>query len=194
MAMVIVGKLKPENESLADRVGSKVKSEAITELNVLKARVAQLEEDNAGLVAERDQLKIEIVKERDHLKVEFEKERRKLMKEIEDTSELVLKLRKENEKIEKDMKEKERISKKATLRAKNQEEKIKKIEEGHDTKVKELTKQLDKAKGDLLVYLSKKRLKTTSAKEREKTHLVSHHGTTFKQLNRPRQEPYAEGD
>lgn len=194
MAGLVLEKLKTENELLANQVGMKVKDEALTELKSLKEKVSELEKERDELAQVRDTLKNDIVKEKEQMKKEHEKERLKRVTDFEEKNELIAKLQGENDRLQKRIKEKEKIAKKAEGKVKSHADQVAKMEEEHKAKVKEMKKQLDKAKGDLLVKKSKKRLQDSSVRNREATRLISHHDSSNRHYKLPKHEPYVEGD
>ncbi|XP_045194668.2 uncharacterized protein LOC123550301 isoform X2 [Mercenaria mercenaria] len=195
MTVMVLEKLKPEYEALAKQVGEEVKESTITELKDLRGKLTASEAEVKSLKVERDNLKTENSKERDQMKKEFEKDRLKRVKEFEEKKELIDNLQKENEQFKSLLKEKDKMLKKADGKAKSEEQKRIKFEEESGKKQKELQKELDKIKGELLVQKSKKRLQVSSASKKECLgKLNSQHGLYPRQFNGHKPIPYDEGD
>ncbi|KAH3774318.1 centlein-like [Dreissena polymorpha] len=200
MAELLVEQLKAEHEALANQVGLRVKTEAIEELSTLRKEVQELKEENGSLMASIEGLKIDNIKEREQIKREFEKDRLKRVNDVEEKNERISALEKENQTLQEQVKEKQRQTKIAEKKAKVFEDKLKKAEEEHNEKIKELHKELNKAKGELLVFRSKKRIKSSSTdNERPKTFLISRGGASAGRRGTkipplPPTIPYQEGD
>ncbi|KAL4235213.1 hypothetical protein ACF0H5_006851 [Mactra antiquata] len=193
MASILIDKIKPEYEILAKKVGQEVKEATVSELGDLRAKLKESQYQLESLSDERDLLKTENIKERDLMKREFEKDRLKRLKDSEEKNELIDKLKAENSKLLAALKDKDKHLKKADFKVKAEETKRLKCEEEAEKRIKEMQKELDKVKGELLMFKSKKRLQVSSAKNRKDSvlsKLNSHHGIAkhFEQL------PYHEGD
>lgn len=200
MAELLVEQLKAEHEALANQVGLRVKVEAIEELSNLRKEIQELKDENESLKVSIEGLKIENIKEREQIKREFEKDRLKRVNDVEEKNERITALEKENQTLQEQVKQKQTQTKIAEKKAKFFEDKRNKAEEEHTEKIKELHKELNKAKGDLLVFRSKKRVKSSSIdNERPKTFLISRGGASAGRRGTkipplPPSIPYQEGD
>lgn len=196
MALMVIEKLKPEYDTIAKKVGNEVKEATVSELKKLREKLKETEYKLESISDERDLLKTEIIKERDLIKRGYEKDRLKRVKEFEEKNELIDKLKSENEKLKSTLKDKDKYLKKAETKVKTEEAKRIKSEEESEKRQKDLQKELDKAKGEILVLKSKKRVQVTSAaKSRKETllgRLNSHYGKYPRHFNG--HLPYDEGD
>jgi len=200
MAEVLVSRLREEHETLANHVGTRVKDEAIGELRRLREEVVDLREQNTSAMQEIAKLKLDAIREKEQIKRDFEKEKLKRVKDMEEKTERIEELERETLALKDQVKDKLRLCKMAEKKAKLADERRAKAEEGYKSRVQEMKKELNRAKGDLLMFRSKRRVQSSSVEDeraqRQKTHLISRFGQSAG--NRPRipppDVPLVEGD
>ena len=167
MASLMIEKIRPEYESLSRRVAKEVQEATVFELNELRSKVSETQKSVKDLE-----------KEKEHLKKQLDTEKKKRVTEMEEKTAQIKTMEKELDQSKTSLKERDRVLKKAENRAKAEEQKRVKLEEDYQEQCTNLKRLLDRAKGDLLVYRSKKRVALIQEKQEalaSENKLSSHH-------------------
>ena len=150
----MIDKIRPEYETLSRQVAKEVQEATMFELKELREKIVNAQK------ALKD-----LEKEKDHMKKLLDNEKAKRIREAEEKDEQIKKLEKDLEQSKVSVKERDRVMKKAEHRAKAEEQKRMKLEQEYQGQIANLTRLLDRAKGDLLVYRSQKRIAQTLEKQ-----------------------------